>query len=54
MSFGTEFKESFLIVKAMTNLRRQDAEAPAAPPAPTKTEALLEDIRDALRSGKAS
>ena len=44
----------FLIVKAINNLRRQEAEAPAAPPAPTKTEALLEDIRDALRSGKAS
>ena len=43
----------FLIVKAINNLRRQEAVAPAAPPAPTKTEALLEDIRDALRSGKA-
>jgi large conductance mechanosensitive channel len=40
----------FLIVKAINNLRRQEAEAPAAPP--TKTEALLEDIRDAIRSGK--
>jgi large conductance mechanosensitive channel len=42
----------FVIVKAINNLRRQEAEAPAAPP--TRTEALLEDIRDAIRSGKAS
>jgi large conductance mechanosensitive channel len=42
----------FLMVKLINNLRRKEAEAPAAPPAPTKTEALLEDIRDALRSGK--
>ncbi|HEX5380187.1 MAG TPA: large-conductance mechanosensitive channel protein MscL [Phenylobacterium sp.] len=41
----------FLMVKAINNLRRQEAEAP---PAPTKTEVLLEDIRDALRSGKPS
>lgn len=41
----------FLLVKAINSLRRQEAEAPAAtPPAPTKTEALLEDIRDAIRS----
>ncbi|HSV01803.1 MAG TPA: large-conductance mechanosensitive channel protein MscL [Phenylobacterium sp.] len=40
----------FLIVRAINTLRRQEAQAPAAsPPAPTKTEALLEDIRDALR-----
>src|SRR5690606_38760311 len=44
----------FLIVKAINNLRRQEAEAPAAPSAPTKSEALLEDIRDALRSGRPS
>lgn len=42
----------FLLVKAINNLRRQEAAAPAAPPAPTKTEALLEDIRDAIRSQK--
>ena len=41
----------FLLVKAINSLRRQEAAAPAAtPPAPTKTEALLEDIRDAIRS----
>jgi len=41
----------FLLVKAINSLRREEAAAPAAtPPAPTKTEALLEDIRDAIRS----
>ena len=40
----------FLMVRAINNLRREEATAPAAPPAPTKSEALLEDIRDALRS----
>jgi large conductance mechanosensitive channel len=41
----------FLLVKAINSLRREEAAAPAAtPPAPTKTEALLEDIRDAIRT----
>ena len=40
----------FLIVRAINNLRRQEAVAPSAPPAPTRSEALLEDIRDALRA----
>jgi large conductance mechanosensitive channel len=39
----------FLAVKAINSLRRKEAEAPSAPPAPTRAEALLEDIRDALR-----
>ena len=39
----------FLLVKLINNLRRQEAEAPAAPPAPTATEALLMEIRDALK-----
>jgi large conductance mechanosensitive channel len=38
----------FLMVKAINSLRRQEAETPAAPPAPTPTEALLAEIRDAL------
>ena len=42
----------FLMVRAINNLRREEAAAPSAPPAPTRTEALLEDIRDALRSGR--
>jgi large conductance mechanosensitive channel len=40
----------FLLVKAVNNLRRKEAAAPAAPPAPTKTEALLEEIRNLLRA----
>ena len=40
----------FLLVKAINAMRRQQAAAPAVPPAPTRTEVLLEDIRDALRS----
>lgn len=36
----------FLILKAMNRLR---AKEPAAPPAPTKTELLLEEIRDSLK-----
>jgi large conductance mechanosensitive channel len=42
----------FLVIKAINSLRRKEAEEPSAPPAPTRAEALLEDIRDALRSGK--
>lgn len=38
----------FLLVKGINNLRREEAVAPAAPPAPTKTEALLQEIRDLL------
>jgi large conductance mechanosensitive channel len=40
----------FLMVKAVNSLRRQQAAAPEAPPAPTPTEALLTEIRDTLRS----
>ena len=43
----------FMMVKAINNMRRKEAEAPAAPPAPpepTPSEALLTEIRDLLRS----
>ena len=43
----------FLMVRAINNLRREEAAAPEAPPAPTKTEALLEEIRDAVRATRA-
>lgn len=43
----------FLMVRAINNLRRQEATTPNAPPAPTKTEALLEEIRDAVRAPRA-
>jgi large conductance mechanosensitive channel len=39
----------FLIVQAVNNVRRKEAVAPPeAPPAPTPTESLLTEIRDAL------
>lgn len=37
----------FLLVKAINSLRKK--EEPAAPPAPTTTEKLLMEIRDALK-----
>ena len=40
----------FLVVKGINRLRRQQVEAPAAPPAPTKEETLLAEIRDAIRA----
>ena len=43
----------FVMVKLVNSLRRQEAEAPeAAPAAPTPTEALLVEIRDALKAKK--
>lgn len=42
----------FLMVKGINRLRREQAAAPApeVPPAPTPTEALLTEIRDALKA----
>jgi len=40
----------FLLVKGVNSLRRKEAEAPAAPPAPTPQEALLIEIRDLLKA----
>jgi len=39
----------FLAVKGLNRLKRKQAEAPAAPPAPSKEEMLLAEIRDLLR-----
>jgi large conductance mechanosensitive channel len=39
----------FLAVKGINHLKRKEAAAPSAPPAPTKEEVLLTEIRDALR-----
>jgi large conductance mechanosensitive channel len=38
----------FLLVKAINKMRRQEAVEPSAPPAPTREEELLTEIRDAL------
>jgi len=40
----------FLVVKAINRLRRQEAAAPAEPPAPTTEEKLLVEIRDAIKA----
>ncbi|MCE5185386.1 MAG: large-conductance mechanosensitive channel protein MscL [Planctomycetaceae bacterium] len=39
----------FLLIKAINTAYKKEAPAPAAPPAPTKEELLLTDIRDILR-----
>jgi large conductance mechanosensitive channel len=39
----------FLVIKAMVIARRKEEVAPAAPPAPTKEEILLTEIRDLLK-----
>lgn len=39
----------FCMVKAINTFRRKKKEAPAAPPAPTKEEELLGEIRDLLK-----
>jgi large conductance mechanosensitive channel len=39
----------FLVVKAMNSAKKKEVESPALPPAPTKEEVLLTEIRDALR-----
>ncbi|HLJ72279.1 MAG TPA: large conductance mechanosensitive channel protein MscL [Roseiarcus sp.] len=38
----------FLVIQVINRLRKKEAEAPAAPPAPTTSEKLLTEIRDAL------
>lgn len=38
----------FMVIKAMNTLKKKEEAAPAAPPAPTKEEMLLTEIRDLL------
>ena len=40
----------FLLVKAVNSLKREEAVAPSAPPAPTPSETLLAEIRDLLKA----
>lgn len=40
----------FLLVRNFNRLRKEQEEAPAAPPAPSKEEELLGEIRDLLRA----
>ena len=39
----------FMLVKGVNKLKREEEEAPKEPPAPPKSEVLLEEIRDALK-----
>lgn len=39
----------FMAIKVMNSLKAKEEEAPAAPPAPTKEEVLLTEIRDILK-----
>ncbi|MBQ9471045.1 MAG: large conductance mechanosensitive channel protein MscL [Bacteroidales bacterium] len=40
----------FLVVKAVNRFKKKEEAAPAAPPAPTKEETLLTEIRDLLKN----
>jgi len=39
----------FIMVKVMNSLKKKEVSAPSVPPAPSKQEVLLEEIRDILR-----
>jgi large conductance mechanosensitive channel len=39
----------FALVKVVNKIKREPAPAPATPPEPTRSEVLLEEIRDALK-----
>ena len=39
----------FLVVKAINSMKKKEEEAPSAPPAPTKDQELLTEIRDLLK-----
>jgi large conductance mechanosensitive channel len=40
----------FLVIRAMNRLMKKEAAKPEAPPAPTKDQVLLEEIRDLLKA----
>jgi large conductance mechanosensitive channel len=40
----------FMMIKGLNSLKKKEATAPSAPPAPTKEQILLTEIRDALRA----
>jgi large conductance mechanosensitive channel len=39
----------FMAIKGMNHFKKKEEEAPAPPPAPTKSEVLLEEIRDLMK-----
>jgi large conductance mechanosensitive channel len=40
----------FMMIRALNRMKRKEEEKPAAPPVPPKSEVLLEEIRDLLKS----
>ncbi|KEZ77795.1 large-conductance mechanosensitive channel protein MscL [Salinisphaera hydrothermalis] len=44
----------FVVIRMLNKLKRKEAEAPSLPPAPSREEVLLTEIRDALRERNAS
>ncbi|NLF42192.1 MAG: large-conductance mechanosensitive channel protein MscL [Bacteroidales bacterium] len=40
----------FLLIKGLNSMKKKEDAAPAAPPAPTKEESLLTEIRDILKN----
>jgi large conductance mechanosensitive channel len=40
----------FLVIKGINRLKRKEAETPSTPPAPSKEEVLLTEIRDLLKN----
>lgn len=40
----------FLVIKGINSMNKEELEAPSVPPAPTKEEILLAEIRDILRN----
>ncbi|NCB07872.1 MAG: large-conductance mechanosensitive channel protein MscL, partial [Bacteroidia bacterium] len=42
----------FMVIKAFNSMKKKQVEAPAAPPAPSKEETLLAEIRDILKEKK--
>ena len=39
----------FMVIRTMNKMKKKEEEAPAEPPAPSKEEVLLTEIRDALK-----
>jgi large conductance mechanosensitive channel len=39
----------FMVIKGMNSMKKKEEDAPAAPPAPSKEEQLLAEIRDLLK-----
>ncbi len=48
VDFGIVAFAIFMIVKIMNAIKRKEEEAPSQPPAPSREEVLLTEIRDAL------